>query len=51
MRPIVVGRRNWSFARSDAGGGRAAAIYSLPLRGRQTASINRFATLTSPSVT
>ena len=29
MRPITLGRRNWTFAGSDAGGERAAAIYSL----------------------
>jgi transposase len=29
MRPIAVGRRNWTFAGSHAGGERAAAIYSL----------------------
>jgi len=29
MRPIALGRRNWTFAGSDAGGLRAAAIYSL----------------------
>ena len=29
MRPIALGRRNWTFAGSDAGGHRAAAIYSL----------------------
>jgi transposase len=29
MRPIALGRRNWTFAGSDAGGGRAAAICSL----------------------
>ena len=29
MRPIAVGRRNWTFAGSDAGGHRAAALYSL----------------------
>ena len=29
MRPIAIGRRNWTFAGSDAGGERAAAIYSL----------------------
>lgn len=29
MRPIALGRRNWTFAGSDAGGERAAAIYSL----------------------
>lgn len=29
MRPIAVGRRNWTFAGSNAGGERAAAIYSL----------------------
>ena len=26
---IAVGRKNWMFAGSDAGGARAAAIYSL----------------------
>jgi transposase len=29
MRPIALGRRNWTFAGADAGGERAAAIYSL----------------------
>ena len=29
MRPIAIGRRNWTFAGSDAGGHREAAIYSL----------------------
>ena len=29
MRPIPLGRKNWMFAGSDAGGERAAAIYSL----------------------
>ena len=29
MRPAALGRKNWLFAGSDAGGGRAAAIYSL----------------------
>ena len=29
MRPIALGRRNWTFAGSDAGGERASAIYSL----------------------
>jgi hypothetical protein len=29
MRPIALGRRNWTFAGSDAGGVRAAAVYSL----------------------
>ena len=29
MRPIPLGRKNWLFAGSDAGGERAAAIYSL----------------------
>ena len=28
MRSIAIGRRNWTFAGSDAGGHRAAAIYS-----------------------
>ena len=29
IRPLVLGRKNWLFAGSDAGGKRAAAIYSL----------------------
>jgi transposase len=29
LRAIAIGRRNWMFAGSDAGGERAAAIYSL----------------------
>lgn len=29
LRGIAVGRRNWTFAGSDAGGGRAAALYTL----------------------
>ncbi len=29
MRPVALGRKNWLFAGSDAGGRRAAAIYSL----------------------
>jgi transposase len=29
LRGVAVGRRNWTFAGSDSGGGRAAAIYSL----------------------
>ena len=29
IRPLALGRRNWTFAGSDAGGERAAAIYSL----------------------
>jgi transposase len=29
MRPIALGRRNWTFAGSDTGGERAVAIYSL----------------------
>ena len=36
MRPVALGRRNWTFAGSDAGGVRAAAIYSLI----ETAKIN-----------
>ena len=36
MRPIAIGRRNWTFAGSDAGGARAAAIYSLI----ETAKVN-----------
>jgi transposase len=29
IRPLVLGRKNWLFAGSDAGGERAAALYSL----------------------
>ena len=29
IRGIAVGRRNWTFAGSDAGGRRAAALYTL----------------------
>ncbi len=29
MRGAALGRRNWTFASSDAGGRRAAAVYSL----------------------
>ncbi len=29
MRPVALGRKNWLFAGPDAGGDRAAAIYSL----------------------
>ncbi len=29
IRPLALGRKNWMFAGSDAGGERAAAIYSL----------------------
>jgi transposase len=36
MRPMCVGRKNWLFAGSDAGGDRAAAVYSLT----ETAKLN-----------
>ena len=36
VRPIAMGRKNWTFAGSDAGGHRAAAIYTLI----QTARLN-----------
>ena len=29
LRGVAVGRRNWTFAGSDAGGHRAAAVYTL----------------------
>ena len=29
MRSIAMGRKNWTFAGSDSGGRRAAAIYTL----------------------
>jgi transposase len=37
IRPLVLGRKNWLFAGSDAGGARAAAIYTLT----ETAKLNR----------
>ena len=36
IRPITLGRKNWLFAGSDAGGDRAAAIYTLT----ETAKLN-----------
>jgi hypothetical protein len=36
MRPMTLGRKNWLFAGSDAGGERAAAVYSLT----ETAKLN-----------
>jgi transposase len=36
IRPLVLGRKNWLFAGSDAGGARAAAIYALT----ETAKLN-----------
>ncbi len=36
MRPMALGRKNWLFAGSDAGGERAAAIYTLT----ETAKLN-----------
>ncbi len=36
IRPIAMGRKNWTFAGSDEGGRRAAAIYTLI----QTAKLN-----------
>jgi transposase len=36
IRPVAMGRKNWTFAGSDAGGHRAAAIYTLI----QTAKLN-----------
>ena len=36
IRPLVMGRHNWTFAGSDQGGHRAAAIYTLV----QTAKLN-----------
>jgi transposase len=29
LRGVAVGRKNWTFAGSDAGGDRAAAVYTL----------------------
>ncbi|ASG24807.1 IS66 family transposase [Nitrospirillum viridazoti CBAmc] len=36
IRPLAIGRRNWMFAGSDAGGERAAAIYTIT----QTVKLN-----------
>jgi uncharacterized Ntn-hydrolase superfamily protein len=36
IRPLALGRKNWLFAGSDAGGDRAAAIYTLT----ETAKLN-----------
>jgi len=36
MRSIALGRKNWLFAGSDAGGGTAAAIYTIT----ETAKLN-----------
>jgi len=36
LRTVAVGRKNWTFAGSDEGGRRAAAIYTLV----QTAKLN-----------
>ena len=36
MRPITLGRKNWLFARPNAGGERAAALYTLT----ETAKLN-----------
>jgi transposase len=36
IRPVAMGRKNWTFAGSDAGGHRAAAVYTLI----QTARLN-----------
>src|SRR3954447_10826354 len=51
LRGIAVGRRNWTFAGSDRGGERAAAIYTLiealP-RGRHAEPVRRAPPRTSP---
>ena len=36
IRPLAIGRKNWLFAGSDAGGERAATIYTLV----ETAKLN-----------
>ncbi|OWJ69084.1 hypothetical protein BWR60_00650 [Inquilinus limosus] len=36
IRPLALGRRNWTFAGSDAGGRRAAALYTIT----ETAKMN-----------
>ncbi len=34
IRPLALGRKNWSFAGSDAGGHRVAAFYTLTTTAR-----------------
>jgi transposase len=36
LRGVAIGRRNWTFAGSDAGGNRAAAVYTLIETARRT---------------
>ena len=44
LRRIAVGRRNWTFAASDEGGRRAAAVYSL-IETRQLNDVDPYAWL------
>jgi Transposase IS66 family len=41
LRGVAIGRANWTFAGSDAGGQRAAAVYTSSRRARSTTSIPR----------
>ena len=41
LRAVAVGRRNWTFAGSDEGGRRAAAIYTLIAKPSSTTSIRK----------
>jgi hypothetical protein len=46
LRGVAVGRRNWTFAGSDAGGRRAAAVYTLIEICKMTTSIRKPGSLT-----
>src|SRR5262249_56896945 len=39
LRAIALGRRNWTFAGSDEGGRRAAAVYTLIATAKLTRSV------------
>jgi len=46
LRAVAVGRKNWTFAGSDEGGRRAAAIYSFIATAKPMTSIRRLGSLT-----
>jgi transposase IS66 family protein len=41
IRPLAIGRKNWLFAGSDAGGERAATVYTLVETAKLTALIRK----------
>jgi hypothetical protein len=47
LRVLALGRKNFLFCGSDAGGKRAAVIYSCSVRPSSTASIRRYISSTS----